>query len=329
MKAKWTGFVSCLSESIEGFLEHKRALGHKYLTEESVFRLFDRYLTKGGVNSVAEITPEIIEKFLASRPRIQPCSYNHLLGVVRCLFDWLVGQGVLLQSPVNAKRRRKTAQQIPFIFNAEQARTLLEVASSLADNPRVLLRGITYKMIFALLFGLGLRVGEVSRLCWKDVDFVRHLLVIRQTKFAKDRLVPFGPRMENQLQDYRLCCKKRKRKVIPESSVFSFTRDKPIHPTTISQTFHHLLPLLKLNVPPGVRTPCLHNLRHSFAVCTLLRWYRNGIDPQKRLIHLSTFLGHVDPASTAVYLTITADLLREASHRFEQYAAPTGEEVRQ
>ena len=68
--------------------------------------------------------------------------------------------------------------------------------------------------------------------------------------------------------------------------------------------------------------PRVHDLRHSFAVGTLLRWYREGADPAARLLHLSTFLGHVDPASTAVYLTITADLLQAAGERFERFAAP-------
>jgi len=68
--------------------------------------------------------------------------------------------------------------------------------------------------------------------------------------------------------------------------------------------------------------PRLHCLRHSFAVGTLLRWYREGIEPQDRLLHLSTFMGHVQPSSTAVYLTITADLLREANQRFERFASP-------
>jgi len=66
----------------------------------------------------------------------------------------------------------------------------------------------------------------------------------------------------------------------------------------------------------------VHDLRHSFAVATLLRWYRSGINPADRLIHLSTFLGHVNPTSTAVYLTITAELLGEGSERFERFAIP-------
>ena len=70
------------------------------------------------------------------------------------------------------------------------------------------------------------------------------------------------------------------------------------------------------------KRPRIHDLRHSFAVGTLLRWYREGADPAARLLHLSTFLGHVDPSSTAVYLTITADLLQAAGERFERLAAP-------
>ena len=73
--------------------------------------------------------------------------------------------------------------------------------------------------------------------------------------------------------------------------------------------------------------PRAHHLRHSFAVGTLLRWYREGINPAERLLHLSTFLGHVDPSSTAVYLTITAELLQEASDRFARFAAPLLKEV--
>jgi integrase len=102
---------------------------------------------------------------------------------------------------------------------------------------------------------------------------------------------------------------------------FSFTRRGAIHPCTITQTFHHLVPRLRLVIPDGMASPRLHDLRHSFAVGTLLRWYRTGVDPQARLLHLSTFLGHVDPASTAVYLTITPALLSEASERFARYGA--------
>ena len=113
--------------------------------------------------------------------------------------------------------------------------------------------------------------------------------------------------------------------------LFSFCRNKarPIYTNTISWTFHQLVPELDLYIPPGVSPPQLHCLRHSFAVGTLLHWYRTGIDPARRLIHLSTFLGHVSPSSTAVYLTITTELLQSANERFEQFATPFMRETEQ
>ena len=86
---------------------------------------------------------------------------------------------------------------------------------------------------------------------------------------------------------------------------------------------------LDLPVPDGVSPPTRHSLRHSFAVGCLLRWYREGLDPQDKLHQLSTFMGHVDPVSTAVYLTITPQLLDEASRRFEAFAQPAWTETAQ
>jgi len=303
-----------MADNINTFLTYKRALARKFHTEDTALRLFDRYLFENGIAHLDDITPMLIEVFLASRPRKSPRSYNHLRGVIRCLFSWLVGQCIIDISPVKLPPRRVTTKRHPFLFGLSEAKKLLAAADNLLDKPHAPLRGPTYSTIFALLYGLGLRVGEVSRLCVKDVDLNRCLLVIRETKFAKSRLVPFGPRMAKKLETY-FCLRGELKS---DSPVFSFTRSKPVHPCTISQTFHHMLPALKLDIPPGTHPPRLHDLRHAFATGTLLRWYRAGIDPASRLIHLSTFLGHVSPSSTAVYLSITHDLLEQANDRFER-----------
>jgi integrase len=181
-------------------------------------------------------------------------------------------------------------------------------------------------MTFALMYALGLRVGEIARLCRQDVDWDRRCLIIRQSKFAKSRWVPFGPRVGQALRDYLLLLSQDPdtAQLSPTDPLFSLAKNgrQPIYAKTISRTFQQLLPGLVLVVGPGVAPPRLHCLRHSFAVATLLRWYRNGINPAARLNYLSTFLGHVNPTSTAVYLTITADLLEQASVRFERFAAP-------
>jgi integrase len=322
--AQSDGLGSPLAEPIRQFLACKRALARRFLVEEKALRLLDRYLVGAGVRSLDEVGPEVLDAFLASRPRTTPRSYNHLLGTVARLFAWLVAQGVLLRSPLAARPRRQTARRLPFLFDAPTARRLLDLAGRLPDNSRAPLRGLTYRTIFALLYGLGLRVGEVSRLLRGDVDLDRDLLVIRLTKFSKSRLVPFGPRIAALLRDYLEACLQRRGTLAADAPLFSFGGGC-VNPNTISMVFHSLVPQLGLQVPPGTVPPRAHHLRHSFAVGTLLHWYRAGVDPGTRLLHLATFLGHVDPSSTAVYLTITQDLLQEANGRFERFARPAVE----
>ena len=311
-------FQSFLGESIERFLRHKRALGCRYLAEESALRLFDRYLAGQHLSTLAALTPAMLEAFLDSRPRQRARSYNHLRGTLARLLTWLLGQGLLEKSPLRTRPRKEATPRQPFIFDRTAVGVLLKAAAALPDCPGAPQRALTYRTIFALLYGLGLRVGEVSRLTIGDLDFQRRLLVIRETKFYKSRLIPFGPRMEELLRDFL-----RSRAATAQTSaapLFSFRQGKPIRPETISQTFHALVPQLQLSIPPGTAAPRLHDLRHSFAVGTLLRWYRSGVDPQAGLLRLSTFLGHVDPASTAVYLSISEPLLEEANRRFEAFA---------
>ena len=320
MNQDTTPFQSILAAEMTDFLRHQRSLGKRFINEERALRLFDQYLVGEKIKAIAEITPALIDAFLASRPRTRPRSYNHLLSVVRRLFKWLVRQQRLVQSPVHSKPRHATASQLTFLFDRAQAQQLLKLAAELPDNPNGPNRGGIYWMIFALMYGLGLRVAEAARLCRQDVDLERKVLVIRETKFFKSRLVPFGPKLEARLREYLRRQVEREGALDPTMPLFSFgpDRSKPINPGTITQTFHALWPRLGLKVPAGSAAPRLHCLRHSFAVGTLLRWYRSGINPQQRLWDLSTFMGHVHPASTAVYLTITAELLQEANQRFNR-----------
>jgi integrase/recombinase XerD len=324
-----TRFQSILAAEMTDFLVHQRALGKRFHNEERALRLFDHYLVNQKIKAIAEITPAVVDAFLASRPRSRPRSYNHLLSVVGRLFKWLVRQQRCSQSPVQSRPRHATAAQMMFLFDRVQAQQLLKLAGELPDNNRGRNRGRIYSLIFALMYGLGLRVGEAARLCRHDVDLERNLLIIRETKFLKSRLVPFGPKLGARLHDYLQQQTEGGGALAPTAPLFSFGPDpsQAVNPGTITQTFHALWPRLGLKVPAGAMPPRLHCLRHSFAVGTLLRWYRSGINPQQRLWDLSTFMGHVHPASTAVYITITAELLEEANQRFNHFAAPLLKEV--
>lgn len=318
---RWTGFHSPLAAGIQQHIAFKRALGRGFATEERTLRLLDRFLVEQHVETLQEITPEILAAFLASRPRTGPRSYNQLLGVVRRLLDWLVVHGALGSSPLRARPRRETVQRVPFLFDPPLARRLLEAAAHIPDGPRAPLRASTYHAIFALLYGLGLRVAEVAHVECGDLDLDRDVLTIRHGKFGKSRLVPFGPRMADLLHRHLA---KRRQRGMPSAGaapLFTFDGQRPISTNSIRRLFRdRLIPELKLSIPSGTSRPTVHCLRHSFAVGTLLRWYRTGVSPAARLEHLSTFLGHVSTAATAVYLTITAELFQQANDRFEKFA---------
>lgn len=304
-----------LAIAASDFLAHKRALGRKYLSEEATLRLLRRFADQQGVSQLEELTTSFLDAFVASRPRSRARSFNELVGILGCFLDWAVSQQRLEASPLRRTHRRETDERMVFLFDVAQARRLLEAAATLPDNARARNRGSTYRTIFALCYGLGLRAGEACGLRIGDVDRDRRLLVVRGGKFGKSRLVPYGPHMAELLVQ-----QVERRRGTSEEPLFSFDGERSVHPCTASQVFHRLVATLDLSIPDGVSPPVLHSLRHSFAVGCLLRWYREGVDPQSRLYRLSTFMGHVSPESTAVYLTITPQLLAEANRRFEAFA---------
>ena len=187
--------------AVERLIAHKRALGRKYVSEQRELRLLVRFAAEHGAVCLDDLTPALLDGFLASRPRQRPRSFNHLLGVVGCLLDWAVSQQLLTLSPLRTRRRRVTSTRIPFLFDPVQARRLLDAAGALPDNPRALQRGVTYRTLFALCYGLGLRAGEACGLRIGDVNTARDLLVVKGGKFGKSRLVPHGPRIAELVAD--------------------------------------------------------------------------------------------------------------------------------
>jgi len=304
-----------LAIAVADFLAHKRALGRKYLAEEATLRLLLVFSEQQGLTELDELTTAFLDAFVASRQRARARSFNNLVNIVGGFLEWTVVQQRLETSPLRRVHRRETDQRLPFLFDTMKARRLLEAATMLPDNARARDRGSTYHAIFALCYGLGLRAGEACGLLIGDVDVDRQLLVVRGGKFGKSRLVPHGPLIGDLLTR-----QVERRGGSADDPLFSFDGRRSVHPCSASQVFHRLIVTLGYSVPDGTSRPVLHSLRHSFAVGCLLRWYREGVDPQGRLYRLSTFMGHVSPESTAVYLTITPQLLDEANRRFEAFA---------
>ena len=184
------------------------------------------------------------------------------------------------------------------------------------------LRAATYETLVGLLATTGLRMGEAIRLDSADLDWDNGVLTVRSSKFGKSREVPLHPSTLDALQAYQL----RRDHLCPRPKAPSFflsMRGTRLDQPTVGSTFLLLVRQARLR-PRSLRCrPRPHDLRHSFAVRTLLNWYRAGDDVESKLPLLSTYLGHVSPASTYWYLSGAPELLALASQRLEQ----TGEEL--
>ena len=323
---RWSGYRSLLGPQIEAYLTAKRALGMRFANEERTLRLLDRFVAAKGLATMRDVTPSMVDEFLASRPRKSARSYNHLQGTVRRLLDWMSIQGISGVLRYRGHPRREAGRRTPVLFTDTQVRQLLDAAARLGEQPGFTsLAAATYRTAFAVLYCLGLRVGEVSRLQLGDVDLSARTLVVRRTKFGKDRLVPFGPRLARELE---ACLAMRRRGRTPlNASVFPGVRGAAVSTNSMRRVFGRLCREVGVGASDSGAPPRVHDLRHSFAVATLLHWYEAGINPSGKLLHLSTFLGHSKIKATAVYLTIAWELLREARNRFARVAATAIPEV--
>lgn len=172
------------------------------------------------------------------------------------------------------------------------------------------------RTVVLLLYGAGLRLGEAIHLDNNDIDWNEAVLTIRNSKFHKTRMVPFGPQLGGALAEYA------QNRTPPLGEQFFTTRSGGrINDELIQSYFSILRRRVGIQRTDGGRfQPRLHDLRHTFAVHRLLTWYQQGADVQRLLPQLSAYLGHVHIQATHVYLTMTPELLHEAGQRFQRYA---------
>jgi integrase/recombinase XerD len=183
-------------------------------------------------------------------------------------------------------------------------------------------RAATYQALIGLLAATGMRVGEVISLDQGDLDAGQGLLTIRDGKFGKSRQLPLHDSVLQALTDYaRLQDSRPGRPASP--AFFTSTTGTRLIYNNVHFTFHELVQAAGLKPRSAACRPRIHDLRHTFAVTTLTRWYGDGGDVAARLPLLSTWLGHADPAGTYWYLTGTPELLALAAARL---AGPEGEQ---
>lgn len=306
-----------LTEAIESYLTLKRSLGAVFSADARILRSFGRALGDVSLDSISRDACQAFCRGSGPPTRFWERKHHTLRG----FFGYLSTRGHLLTSPLAHSSPHVPRSFQAYIYSREELRRLLE-ATSILETPRSPQQPLTLRTLLLVLYGAGLRPGEALRLRCCDVDLADRILAIWDTKFFKSRLVPIGTDLCKALETYQTV--RWRLPLLDETrSAFFCTRTGcRISLAKLESSFVRLREHAGIRRPSSDRwQPRLHDMRHAFAVHRVIAWYREGADVQACLPLLATYLGHINLSGTQTYLTMTHELLGEASLRFERYAA--------
>jgi integrase/recombinase XerD len=304
-----------LSRALDDYLATRRALGFKLRRDGLLLPDFVAFLTKNGyrhVTAAAAVT-------WASQPTdADPAWWTARLILVRGFAKYLQTLDSRHQVPPLELLPHRRMRSIPYVYESSEISALL-TATEVLTGP---LRVATYRTLIGLLAVTGLRTGEAIALDKTDVDLHRGVLVVRKSKFGKTREVPLHQTTTQELLHYA----RLRDRLAPSrgaSSFFVSAVGKRLIYNNVHYTF------LRLVYAAGIadrrpRRPRIHDLRHTFAVQTVVGWHRAGLDVERQLPLLSTYLGHVSVATTYWYLSAVPELLGAAAARLERLRKRAG-----
>ena len=305
-----------LTHLIDTYVTFKRSIGMRCRTDAQLLKSFCR--ATGDVD-IAEVSLEIVSAFIAGRGPVT-ATWKQKHSILSSFYRFAVSRGFTASSPLPTIKPKFPPPPKPHIYSPEELRRLL-AATEAVHAPCSPLQPLTFRTLLLMLYGTGMRIGEALSLTLQDVDLVERLVTIHDTKFFKARVVPIGPRLTLALLAYKA---RRSQLPLPakEASAFFATRTgNALSYIHVNRVFQRLRRLADIRCESDAGSqPRLHDLRHTAAMHRLIAWYRAGANVQRLLPQLSTYLGHIEISSTQRYLTMTPELLREASQRFEQYA---------
>ena len=314
-----------LRDAIDQYIAWRRAHGAEFRAQMYHLKLFLKSVD-GNVHCDAIATPQV-RAFLAGKGPLTPYrakKYSTLAGFYR----YAISRGFASCSPVPAPEDEpKPPTSAPrYVYSYDELRRLFD-AIDVSRSRAFKLDAHTFRTLLLLLYGTGLRLKEAMKLTLVDVDLSSAVLTVRASKFYKSRLVPVGPQLIDALRAYAVCRAERPALEGRDSSFLANRDGTPLAKRTVQGAFTDLLCAAGVHGADATRQfPCLHSLRHSFAVHRLTAWYRQGADVQRLLPMLSTYLGHADLAGTQVYLSMTPELLQEASLRLERFVGGENDE---
>jgi integrase/recombinase XerD len=306
--------MSRLHHHLHEYLRLRRLLGHGLA---DAHRLLPRFVDHLDASGIEYVTVEAALAWsLASKVPAGSVVPGRRMMVVRGFARYLSGIDPRTEVPPAGLVRVPTRWRPPFIYTDADVLALMDEARRSIPQP---LRAATYETLIGLLAATGLRVGEAIRLDRRDIDHAEGVLLVRRSKFGKSRQVPLQPTTVRALQEYD----RRRETLCPQPSSESFfvsLRGTRIIYACVRPTFRTLCERTDVGVGAAHR-PRIHDLRHTFAVRTLLGWYRDGLDIQPRLPLLATYLGHREPRYTYHYLSAAPQRLGHAARLLEQAQA--------
>jgi integrase len=302
--------MSPLREALIDYLQIRRALGYKL---ERAEKLLAQYLDNLDQRGEVLITVDNALGWATLPASESSHWWAFRLSCVRGFASYLHALDPAHQVPPADLLAHRARRATPYLYSDAEVAALIAATGSLRST----LRQATYRTLIALLSVTGMRIGEAIRLDRDDVDLGHGVVTVRQTKFDKTRELPLHPSTVSALRSY-LRLRDRQRPVPATDAVLVSPAGTRLLYTGVSHTFLDLVQLAGLRPRSASCRPRLHDLRHTFAVRTLLEWYRAGVEVQPRLPLLSTYLGHVHPKDTYWYLSAAPELLTFAADRLER-----------
>jgi integrase/recombinase XerD len=300
--------MSALEQALVDYLQLRRSLGHELAEAAWLLPGFVAYLDARDSRTVT-IEAALAWAQQSTTDRVTTVGPRRMTAA-RGFARYLAGIDAGTEVPPLGLMPHRQRWRRPFIYSPADIDAVMSQARCSIVSP---LRAATYDTLIGLLAASGLRIGEAIKLDRSDVDWAQGVLLIRESKFGKTRLVPLHSSSMQALADHAELRDELQPRPKDPSFFVSLTR-KRLSYAVVSQTFRQLIN--NAGIGTGASSaPRLHDFRHTFAVRTLLSWYRTDEDVQAKIPSLSTYLGHREPASTYWYLSAAPELLALAAAR--------------
>lgn len=302
--------MSKLRQALVDYLRLRRSLGYKLRRPEKLLAQFIDYLEAAGAET---ITTEHALTWACQAKGTNSGWRSQRLSVVRGFANYLQNVEIHAEVPPRDLLPRRSRRASPYLYSEREILALIEAAQTLSSPLRV----ATYQTLIGLLAVTGMRVGEAINLDRDDFNVRHGVLLIRQAKFNKTRELPLHATTVAALRRYLVLRDRHRLQTRSPALLISPAGARLLY-CNVQWTFQRLVRQAGLVARTRSCRPRIHDVRHSFAVRTLIDAYQERADTQQRLTLLSTYLGHVDPAKTYWYLSASPELLGAAAERLER-----------